>query len=420
MFQFLTTIFVGITLLMGGVFGYEKINQELIGHKHLIRVLNEKQEEIEKKFLLTTDSLDAKLGAAITNIAATDTLRDSRSTINTNFTNLNTDKIEVSTTTVGNITSLPNLATIGTITTGVWNGTVIGVAYNGTGTTSPTTNQVMLGNGSSGFKVVNGFGTSGQFLTSQGVSTAPTWTTSAVSLTDSYAWTGLHTFTATTTISRLDVTGGLARFNGVDYGFPSLIGAAGDVLTIDRLSSTTLKWTPPATSTVSVVLRPSSGAIETADVVVSTNTIMSCGKFILPFVMTVNKISLNFAGVSGASTLDIGVYSQDGLNKLIDVTTSSTSTPGAISTAVSAVRLTPADYWACVIPNGTSNVTLSMWSAGNTTAIRRISYDVDGPNLDGIITGLSAGTLPATFATSSLTFAAGSEGNNAPIIRFDN
>jgi hypothetical protein len=48
-----------------------------------------------------------------------------------------------------NITSIPNLATIGTITTGVWNATAIGVTKGGTGLSSPgSSGQIMVSNGS--------------------------------------------------------------------------------------------------------------------------------------------------------------------------------------------------------------------------------------------------------------------------------
>src|SRR3990167_10645790 len=62
------------------------------------------------------------LSSTITTINATDTIKDSRAVINTNFTNLNDGKIENSTTTVAAITTLSNLSSIGTITTGVWTG----------------------------------------------------------------------------------------------------------------------------------------------------------------------------------------------------------------------------------------------------------------------------------------------------------
>jgi hypothetical protein len=57
---------------------------------------------------------EQEVGATITTINATDTLKDSRAVINTNFANLNTDKLERSdyfaTTSHGKIVSIPNLS----------------------------------------------------------------------------------------------------------------------------------------------------------------------------------------------------------------------------------------------------------------------------------------------------------------------
>lgn len=151
-------------------------------------------------------------GTTITTILGTDRLTDSRTTINDNFTALLNGKIENSSTSIAAITTLSNLATVGTITSGTWNGTAIGVAYGGTGTTSPTTKQVMFGNGTSGFQVI-GFGTSGQFLTSGGADTLPSWTTSAIDQAGNYTWTGNHTFSSST-ITRLNIASSSAIFNG--------------------------------------------------------------------------------------------------------------------------------------------------------------------------------------------------------------
>ena len=152
------------------------------------------------------------LGASITTILGSDTLKASRSVINTNFDNLNSDKVEISTTTLPNIVSLPNLATstklayIGTILSGIWNGTLIDVIYGGTGLATLPIGQVLLGSSTNAIATVNGFGTSGQFLTSNGNGLAPTWQTSAIALGDNYAWTGLHSWTATTTVATSTVT----------------------------------------------------------------------------------------------------------------------------------------------------------------------------------------------------------------------
>jgi hypothetical protein len=71
------------------------------------------------------------------------------------------------------VTTLSSLVSIGTITTGTWNASVISVAYGGTGASSLTANNVLLGNGTSALQVVAP-GTSGNVLTSNGT----TWVSS--------------------------------------------------------------------------------------------------------------------------------------------------------------------------------------------------------------------------------------------------
>jgi len=165
---------------------------------------------------------EKSFGATITTIQGTDTLKDSRAVINTNFSNLNTDKIEVATTSVGNIITLSglttagSLATVGTITSGRWNGTPILSAYGGTGTTTfPAYHVLVASSTGAGIMSVSGLGTSGQFLTSQGAGAFPQWTTSSVDLGIAYIWTAEHTFksassttlfAASSTISRLSTS----------------------------------------------------------------------------------------------------------------------------------------------------------------------------------------------------------------------
>lgn len=73
--------------------------------------------------------------------------------------------------TTGNMT---DITATGTIASGTWNGSAIGVAYGGTGSTSLTANNVLLGNGTSALQAVAP-GTSGNVLTSNGT----TWTSAA-------------------------------------------------------------------------------------------------------------------------------------------------------------------------------------------------------------------------------------------------
>lgn len=154
-----------------------------------------------------------RAGTVVTTINSTDRITDAPATLNANFLALNNGKIENSTTslpkltTLAGLTSAATLSTIGTISSGVWQGTTIAGGFGGTGTTSPTANLVFLGNGASGFKTVNGMGNNGQFLTSAGAGAAPTWTSSSLDTSQNFNWTGTNSFATSTTVA--GSTGGL-------------------------------------------------------------------------------------------------------------------------------------------------------------------------------------------------------------------
>ncbi len=213
------------------------------------------------------------LGAlALTDIQSTDTLSDFPTVQNANNTLIETVVNSIiGTTTNSTITSLTGLTTasalvsIGTITTGTWNADVLTVSFGGTGSTTLSAKQILLGNGTGGIEVVAGFGTSGQFLTSNGNAAVPTWQTSAVDTTIDYNFTSSifnikNLFASSTVANPL-------RFNGVSYTFPSSANTASStVLTNDGsgnltfntpdwilLSSTTTAQTLAiATSTIAV------------------------------------------------------------------------------------------------------------------------------------------------------------------------
>lgn len=175
-----------------------------------------------------------RAGSTITTINGSDNIRNAPTTLNTNFTNLNSDKIEVSTTTLPKLTTLLNLVSVGTITTGTWTATAIGVTYGGTGTTSPTSNLLMLGNAASGLKTVNGFGTSGQFLTSAGAGVAPTWTSNTLDTTLDFNWTGKNYFKQFNASSTIAI-------GGVSYVFPAVtLSASSSILMSD--GNNNLSW----------------------------------------------------------------------------------------------------------------------------------------------------------------------------------
>lgn len=172
------------------------------------------------------------VGATVTTINATDTLSNSRSVINTNFSNINTDlEATIATTSMAGLTSAANLATIGTITTGTWNADVLTATYGGTGSSTLASNNVLLGNGTGNIGIVSGHGSSGQFLTSNGAGSAPTWTTSAIDQTASYNFTG-----TTFRVKNLHASSTSANplvLNGVSWVWPSSDTASSSVLVSD-------------------------------------------------------------------------------------------------------------------------------------------------------------------------------------------
>src|SRR3990167_406442 len=187
-----------------------------------------------------------QFGTSITTIQGTDTLSSSRTTINDNFSALNSTKIENSSTTIDAITTISNLVTVGTITSGTWTAGIVGGQYGGTASSTLSLNQVLLGSTTSGIKVVAGYGSSGQFLTSGGASNPPTWTTGALDQTTPFNFTGTNFL-----VKNLYASSTAANplvFNGLSYSTQSVRAASSTVLTEN--GSGVLIWQLPQRQTI--------------------------------------------------------------------------------------------------------------------------------------------------------------------------
>lgn len=92
------------------------------------------------------------------------------------------------------------ITTLGTITTGTWNGTAVDVAHGGTGNTTFTAYSVICaGTTATGiFQNVSGVGSSTQVLTSNGAAALPTWQTPAFGV---LPWTDQSTTSVTMTVN---------------------------------------------------------------------------------------------------------------------------------------------------------------------------------------------------------------------------
>lgn len=189
-------LWVFIVGLMIGV--YAKVNYDSIASNEAL------VEGIQSELRAMDQDYRDRLGAVVT-ISDTDLISDFVSRYNSNLSELASTTISVSTTTLPLITSLPNLNTVGTITSGT-----ISVGVGGTGTTTMLAYHVLLGDGSNGITAASSTGTSGQFLTSNGAGAYPSWTTSSIDQAAGYIWTGNHTFTISST------TNATSTYQGID------------------------------------------------------------------------------------------------------------------------------------------------------------------------------------------------------------
>lgn len=115
-----------------------------------------------------------------------------------------------------NLDGSGNVSALGTVTSGTWNGTNIGVTYGGTGgSATPTAGAVAYGTGSA--YAFTSAGTAGQILTSNG-SSAPTWQTPSTGVSPV-----LLNQTLITTAVTID-----ANVNGFSVG-PVTLGTGGSV-----------------------------------------------------------------------------------------------------------------------------------------------------------------------------------------------
>lgn len=185
-------------------------------------------------------------------------------------------------------------------------------------------------------------------------------------------------------------------------------------------------WATPSGAThLSAIPLPSIGSLAgtTGNITINTNTNQYFYQFVLPFAMTVNKISIYSGGATVNGTFDLTIYSEDGQTQEIAVTTATVSTTGIITTAVSAVTLSAGLHWFGFNSNGTANVDWSAWTSGSTTGPFSSSTGLpfavtSEPVLAGTAT-ITAGTPKSTFTPSS-----GITANNlssvAIVFRLDN
>jgi hypothetical protein len=148
----------------------------------------------------------------------------------------------------------------------------------------------------------------------------------------------------------------------------------------------------------------------------NSNTRVRFWAFYLPFRIVISQIVIKTgATVTQSGTMQLGIYSEDGQTKYIDVTTptlSATSTVYAVAVSPS-VTLLPGVYYGAIVCIGTTNVTLKV----NPGSADQANWVLNSKAVEeGYHDYASAGVVPASFSpTADLTFSSQSN----LIMRFD-
>lgn len=173
-----------------------------------------------------------------------------------------------------------------------------------------------------------------------------------------------------------------------------------------------------ATSMIPRSVVPNNGYAQTTT---NSNTTAFVGEITVDAPITVNKISFAVNTIAASGTVKIAIFSCDGQTKYFEVTTATISAANSIvQTAVSSITLNPGIYTIMIVPVGSTNLVGYYWNTNNNAPFGggtiNLSKDISGKNImQGSLT-VTAGTIPATFTPSSVTYV----DHTTLIVRLDN
>lgn len=344
-----------------------------------------------------------------------------------------------------------SITTLGTITTGVWNGTAPTVSYGGTGKSSFVAYSVLTGGTTSigALQSLPSIGSAGQVLTSGGAGALPTWTTIAgggdMLLAGVQTVTGAKTYdpntlilsgatsgtttvnapaiAGTTTITMPSSTGTLALTTDVPSTPISLAnGGTAKSLAADNggivYTDTDSMEVLAATATAGQVLRSGSNAAPSWSTATYPSTATNLGKILradgtnwvestTTFADTYGASEILFASsgnvVSGLMTANNGVL----VTSAAGVPSISSTLPSAILSNITSVGTITSGTWnadTITVPyGGTGNTTFTAYSVicAGTTATGAFQNVVGLGSVGEVLTSGGAGALPAWAASPS-------------------
>ena len=289
-----------------------------------------------------------------------------------------------------------SINTLGTISTGIWNGTLISPTYGGTG----------INNGTSTITLGGNLITAGTFASTFNI-TGITNVTFPISGTLSTT-TGTVTGVSGTT-NRITSTGGVSPIIDISASYigQSSITTLGTISTgvwNGTLISPTYGGTGVNNGTSTITL---GGNLITAGAFASTFNLTGITNVTFPTSGTLSTTSGTVTGVSGTTNR---ITSTGGVSPIIDISASyigqsSITTLGTISTGIWNGTLISPTYGGTGVNNGTSTITLggNLITAGafastfNITGITNVTFPTSGTlsTTSGTVTGVTA-TAPIT------------------------
>jgi len=173
-------------------------------------------------------------------------------------------------------------------------------------------------------------------------------------------------------------------------------------------------WAAPSGGSTCLTLIPQSplpiddGSDAASQQTMSSNTTAFVGQVIIPFAITVNKITIRTGTtITTSGTVDLSLYSENGQTQYFSVTTASLNAADTLfTTSVSSVAVPAGIYYLMANTNGTANVTVFFWQNQPNapfSGTAGLQEDVASePIIHGTLT-ITAGTPPATITPTAIT-----------------